>query len=73
MSWGIFYVDVTVCYFSSVSGDPGPCASGNVFRSGKVAPVVAGMFNINGKGKGNAFGASASLDGPATLISEQPQ
>ena len=73
-SWGIFYVDVTVCYFSAQAGDPGPCAGGNVFRSGKVAPVVAGMFNIQGKGKGHAFGASSKKDGSgADIISEQPQ
>ena len=32
------------------------------------------MFNIQGKGKGNAFGASSKLDGDgADLISEQPE
>lgn len=69
-SWGIFYVDVTVCYFNVGN----PCAVGSRAQTGKVAPVVAGMFNINGKGKGNAFGASAKKDpGGAALISEQPK
>ncbi len=73
-SWGIFYVDVTVCYFAAVAGDPGPCSTGNVFRSGQVAPVIAGMYNIQGNGKGHAFGASSKLDnGGADLISEQPE
>ncbi|MBI2855751.1 MAG: hypothetical protein HYX93_02765 [Chloroflexi bacterium] len=73
-SWGVFYVDATVCFFSSTGGDPGPCTTGNLHNSGKVAPVVVGMFNINGNGKGHAFGASARLDGSGSdLISESPQ
>ena len=69
-SWGIFYVDVLVCYFNVGN----PCADGSHQKTGKVAPVVAGMFNIQGKGKGNAFGASSKLDGNgADLISEQPK
>ena len=77
-TWGVFYVEAVVCYFSNKAGnqDPGPCEGGerDTKRSGKVAPVVAGMFNIQGNGKGNAFGASSKLDGSgADLISEQPQ
>lgn len=69
-SWGIFYVDVLVCYFNVGN----PCADGSHQKTGKVAPVVAGMFNINGTGKGKAFGASSKVDGSgADLISEQPQ
>ena len=69
-SWGIFYVDVTVCFFNVGN----PCAVGSHEKTGKVAPVVAGMFNIQGKGKGNAFGASSKLDDSgADLISEQPE
>ena len=59
-----------VCYFNGGN----PCADGSHQKTVKVAPVVAGMFNINGKGKGYAFGASSKLDGSgADLISEQPQ
>ena len=69
-SWGIFYIDVLVCYFVPNNS----CTAGRSQNTGKVAPVVAGMFNINGTGKGNAFGASSKLDGDgADLISEQPQ
>ena len=71
--WGVYYVDVVICFFSSTSGDPGPCTTGNISNSGKVAPVVVGMFNINGNGKGHAFGASTKKDsGGSGLISKQP-
>ncbi|MCH7482266.1 MAG: hypothetical protein IIC31_05480, partial [Chloroflexi bacterium] len=69
-AWGIFYIDVLFCYFN----EDKPCKTGSSQKTDKVAPVVTGMFNINGKGKGNAFGASSKLDGSgADLISEQPQ
>lgn len=69
-AWGIFYIDVVLCYFNV--GDP--CKAGSSQSTGKVAPIVSGMFNINGTGKGHAFGASSKLDsGGADLISEQPQ
>lgn len=72
-SFGVYYIDATVCFFSATSGDPGPCTSGNLHNSGKVAPVVAGMFNINGNGKGHAYGASARKDGNGSgLISQNP-
>ncbi|MDA0988997.1 MAG: hypothetical protein O2783_07765, partial [Chloroflexi bacterium] len=72
-SFGVYYVDTTVCFFSATSGDPGPCTTGNIHNSGKVAPVVAGMFNINGNGKGHAYGASARKDGNGSgLISQNP-
>jgi len=70
--WGVFYVEAILCYFSSASGDPGPCTgeSRTTKRSGKVAPVVVGMFNIQGKGRGYSFGASSKLDnGGSDLIS----
>ena len=68
-SWGIFYIDILFCYFS----EDNPCEPGRSQNTGKVAPIVSGMFNINGTGKGNAFGASAKLHDGADLISEQPQ
>ncbi len=69
-SWGIFYIDVLLCYKVPTNA----CTVGEHQNTDKVAPVVAGMFNIQGKGKGNAFGASSKLDGSgADLISEQPQ
>lgn len=72
--WGVFHIEVTVCYFDASSGDPGPCTAGNQYKTGKVAPVVVGMFNIQGKGKGNAFGASSKLDsGGSDIISVDPQ
>ncbi len=68
--WGIFYIDVTLCYFNV--GDP--CKEGSNRSSGKVAPVVVGMFNVQGEGKGYAFGASSKLDNDGSnLISQQPQ
>ena len=71
--WGVFYVDAVVCFFASSGGDPGPCTAGNLISSGKVAPVVVGMFNINGSGQGHAFGASAKQDGTGSgLISKEP-
>jgi len=73
-TWGVFYVEANVCFFAATSGDPGPCTTGNMHNSGKVAPVVVGMFNIQGKGKGQAYGASAKLDsGGSDLISQQPK
>ena len=71
-TWGVFYVEAVLCYFAAPSGDPGPCQgdSSNTKRSGKVAPVTVGMFNIKGNGKGNAFGASSKKDNSgAGLIS----
>lgn len=70
--WGIFYVEPVLCYFSAAGGDPGPCTgeSTTTFRSSKVAPVVVGMFNIQGNGKGYSFGASSKLDdGGSDLVS----
>lgn len=75
-TFGVFYVESVVCYFSAVSGDPGPCRGNetDTNRSGKVKPVIVGMFNIQGTGKGHAYGASSKLDsGGSDLISEQPQ
>ena len=73
VSNALFNAQAIVCFFSSAGGDPGPCTTDNVHNSGKVAPVVVGMFNINGSGKGNAFGASAKMDGSGSgLISKQP-
>ena len=73
-TWGVFYIDASICFFSNAAPDPGPCTSGNLYRSGKVAPVVVGMFNINGNGKGYAFGASSKLDNSGSgLISQTPQ
>lgn len=71
--WGVYYVEAVVCFFSSTGEDPGPCTAGNLHNTGKVAPVVVGMFNINGNGNGHAFGASAKQDGSGSgLISKQP-
>ena len=75
-TFGVFYVESIVCYFSAASGDPGPCRGSetDTKRSGKVKPVIVGMFNIQGKGKGHAYGASSKLDsGGSDLLSEQPQ
>jgi len=72
--WGVFYVEANVCFLSATSGDPGPCVGDNVRNTGKVAPVVVGMFNLQGKGKGHAFKASSKLDNSGSdLISQQPQ
>ena len=69
-TFGIFYVEVVLCYFNVGN----PCAAGSSQTTGKVAPVVAGMFNIQGTGKGHAYGASSKLDsGGSELLSEQPQ
>lgn len=73
-TWGVFYIESVICYFSSASGDPGPCGSTTAKRSGKVAPVVVGMFNIKGKGQGYAWGASSKLDDAGSdIISQEPQ
>ena len=72
-TWGVFFVDVILCYFLNNGGDPGTCdgTTGHEYRTGKVAPVVVGMFNINGTGKGYAFGASTKLDsGGSDIISQ---
>ncbi|MFH1140814.1 MAG: hypothetical protein V1724_03900 [Chloroflexota bacterium] len=69
---GVYYVDVSVCYFAASVSACNTEVSGDPLK--KVAPVVAGMFNIKGKGKGYAFGASAKLDsGGSSLISQSPQ
>lgn len=66
-SWGVFFVDVQICYFTAGS----PCASGNDYKVSKVAPVVVGMFNLNGQGKGLQKKASSSLDSNGSnLVSE---
>ncbi|MBI2172202.1 MAG: hypothetical protein HYU30_09355 [Chloroflexi bacterium] len=46
---GVFYVDAAVCYRDASVGNFGPCDTAN--RSGMVAPVVVGVFNITGQGK----------------------
>lgn len=72
-SYGVFYVEPLVCYFAATSGNLGPCAGGNGIRGGKQAPVVVGLFNIQGKALGHAFGATAKLDSSGSqLISVQP-
>ena len=69
-TFGVFYIDVTICFFDAEV----PCKEDSNLGSGNVAPVVAGMFNIKGKGKGHAFGASSKLDdGGSDLISQQPE
>ena len=51
-----------------------PCRGGSSDKTGQVAPVISGMFNIQGQGKGHAYGASSKLDdGGSGLLSEQPE
>ena len=72
-SWGVFFIEALVCYWDSGTGAPGPCISGKSHGTGKVAPIVVGMFNIQGNGQGNAFGAIAKLDdGGSDLIGIDP-
>ncbi len=69
-TWGIYYIDVTVCYFNAGQ----PCDTGSRSDSDKVTPVVVGLFNIQGSGNGHAFGASSKLDdGGSYLISVEPE
>lgn len=69
-AWGVFYVEVKVCAFAaSVSGCDSEI-SGQSLK--KLAPVVVGMFNIQGSGQGYAYGASSKMDsGGSALISKQ--
>ncbi len=63
--WGVFYVDISMCFF-----DPGGC-DGDIAIDPlyKKAPVVVGMFNLRGRGKGNNFSGSTGGGG---LISKGP-
>jgi len=71
-TWGIFYIDVSVCFFSAGASGCNVEVGNDPLK--KEAPVVVGMFNINGNGQGYAFGASSKLDGSGSgLISQVPQ
>ena len=71
-SFGVFYVSVYTCYFAANASACDTEIAGIPIK--KKAPVVVGMFNIQGKGRGHAFGASSKLDnGGSALISQQPQ
>ena len=69
--WGVFYVDVSVCFFSNSPAGCDVDISGDPVKN--KAAVVVGMFNIKGRGKGNAFRASSKLDsGGSDLVSKNP-
>ena len=66
-SWGVLYMDVSTCFISA-----GVAGCYNEFAADTVknkAPVVVGMFNLHGKGRGHAFGAGT---GGGRLISRDP-
>ena len=69
--WGVFYIDVSTCYFAASASGCDTEISGDPVKN--KAAVVVGMFNIKGRGKGNAFGASSKLDaGGSGLVSKNP-
>jgi hypothetical protein len=68
--WGVFYVEARTCFFAASASGCNTEISGTATK--EVAPVVVGMFNIQGKGQGYAYGASAKMDGSGSgLISKQ--
>ncbi len=71
-SWGVFHIDVSLCHFAASPSGCDTEISGDTYTN--VAPVAVGMFNIKGKARGHAFGASSKLDsGGSALISKQPE
>ena len=65
--WGVLYMDVSTCFFAAnVQGCYDEVATDTVKNK---APVVVGMFNLHGRGRGHAFGAGT---GGGQLISKGP-